>query len=130
MNISSFLFSFLVLTNAVFAQQTDSNTQAEPELIEEVIVSGQYVQRLDLDSENSTGSRLGLTSFETPATIDVIDSVTMTMRGFKSVTEAAESLPGVLSGEAPGEPSSFPCAAFNKIKSRSCAMACVRVRIT
>ncbi|MFT5133330.1 MAG: iron complex outermembrane receptor protein, partial [Gammaproteobacteria bacterium] len=114
MNISSFLFSFLVLTNAVFAQQTDSNTQAEPELIEEVIVSGQYVQRLDLDSENSTGSRLGLTSFETPATIDVIDSVTMTMRGFKSVTEAAESLPGVLSGEAPGEPSSFSMRGFQQ----------------
>lgn len=87
---------------------------ADGAVIEEIIVNGQAVQSLDLDSIPNTSSRLGLSSFETPAAIDIIDSETMTARGFKSVTEAAESLVGVLSGEAPGEPSSFSMRGFQQ----------------
>ncbi len=104
-------FSILMmLSPGILAQQSGSNA----DVIEEILVTGEFVQDLDLDSINSTGSRLGLTAFETPAAIDVIDSATMTMRGFKTVTEAAESLPGVISGEAPGEPSSFSMRGFQQ----------------
>ena len=92
-------FTSILVATGVLAQEAGTDDNSAPDLIEEILVTGQVVQDLDLDSVNSTGSRLGLTSFETPASIDVIDSATMTMRGFKSVTEAAESLPGVLSGD-------------------------------
>lgn len=82
--------------------------------LEEIVVTGQAIQDLHLTTTNETGSRLGLTPFETPSTIDVIDSGTITIRGLKSVTEATESLPGVLSGEAPGEPSSFSMRGFQQ----------------
>lgn len=86
----------------------------EPVAIEEIITTGKAVQDLDLGALTDTGSRLGLSGLETPASIDIIDSETMRMRGLKSVTEAAESLVGVLSGEAPGEPSSFSMRGFQQ----------------
>jgi len=106
--------AWTLFSTATFAQMEGGDADSKLDSIEEVVVSGKAVQDLDLDSVNSTGSRLGLTAFETPAAIDVIDSDTMTMRGFKTVTEAAESLPGVLSGEAPGEPSSFSMRGFQQ----------------
>lgn len=104
----------IMLVSVAVAQPAKTKSGSEPGFIEEIVVTGQIVQGLDLDRANATGSRMGLTSFETPATIDIIDSGTMTMRGFKTVTEAAESLPGVLSGEAPGEPSSFSMRGFQQ----------------
>lgn len=82
--------------------------------IEETLVTGKAIQDLDLTSVHVTGSRLGLSVLETPASIDIIDSETMRMRGLTTVTEAAESLVGVLSGEAPGEPSSFSMRGFQQ----------------
>ena len=107
-------WGWLILVSGVSAQAADVSTKPDPDPLEKIVVTGHVVQDLDLDSINSTGSRLGLSSLETPATIDVIDTGTMTMRGFKSVTEAAESLPGVISGEAPGEPSSFSMRGFQQ----------------
>jgi len=114
MTVSMMCPLLMLLSPGINAQQATGNDGSRPDALEEVVVTGQVVQDLDLDSVNSTGSRLGLTSFETPASIDIIDSGTMTMRGFKTVTEAAESLPGVLSGEAPGEPSSFSMRGFQQ----------------
>ena len=98
-----------LIGSPLLAQGTDDEGS-----LEEIVVTGQAVQSLDLDSVSTTSSRLGLSSFDTPAAIDIIDSDTMTMRGLKSVTEAAESLVGVLSGEAPGEPSSFSMRGFQQ----------------
>lgn len=104
---------FLPLGGMLFSTVPSWTIASEP-VLEEVVVSASVVQRLNLDSVTNTGSRLGLSSFETPAAIDMIDSSTMAMRGIKSVTEAAESLVGVLSGEAPGEPSSFSMRGFQQ----------------
>jgi iron complex outermembrane receptor protein len=111
--VRAFVASVFLASGASGQDVAEENNTAS-QTIEEIVVTGQAVQDLDLDSLNSTGSRLGLTSFETPASIDIIDSGTMTVRGFKTVTEAAESLPGVLSGEAPGEPSSFSMRGFQQ----------------
>lgn len=100
------------LTVQTFAQQDIDNEQNKESVLEEVVVTGTVVGNLDLMSKSETGSRLGLSAFETPASINVIDSDTMRARGFLSVTEAADSMVGVNSGENPGGPAAFSMRGF------------------
>lgn len=65
-----------------------------------------------LDRGAPTASRLGLSVRETPATIDAVTAETMQMRGYQSVEQAVDSLPGVNSGGAPGSPSQFSMRGF------------------
>ena len=97
----------------------DKKQNASGEVIEEIIVMGSVIRSLDLMSRSDTGSRLGLSAFEIPATIDVIGNETMRARGLLSVTEAVESLVGVTSGENPAGPSAFSMRGFtdNQITS-------------
>lgn len=81
---------------------------------EEIVVVGRAVDNLDLNSESSTGSRLGLSVIETPATVELIDSSVMRARGYQTVADAVKSLPGVVSGESPAAPSSFSMRGFTR----------------
>ncbi|MBB6254588.1 TonB-dependent siderophore receptor [Nitrospirillum iridis] len=65
-----------------------------------------------LEQFTPTASRLGLSARETPATLDTIDSDEMIGRGFATVEQAADSLPGVTSGGSPGDSSSFSMRGF------------------
>jgi iron complex outermembrane receptor protein len=58
--------------------------------------------RLPLDAPTATGSRLGLTPRETPATINVIDRETIDARGARDTVEAVASLPGITYHGTPG----------------------------
>jgi iron complex outermembrane receptor protein len=60
--------------------------------------------KLQLDVQDSTASRLGLTPRETPSSIVVIDNATMRARGATTTQEALASAPGVITGSAPGAP--------------------------
>jgi len=74
----------------------------------EIVVIGETVQDLGLDEvSEGTGSRLGLSILETPATVEVIDSEVMRARGYGRLSEAVQALPGVISGESPAAPSGF-----------------------
>ena len=79
--------------------------------VSEVIVTGEQVR--SLEQFTPTASRLDLPARETPATLDVITSATMTTRGFLSVEEAANSMPGVTSGGAPGDLENFHIRGFS-----------------
>lgn len=59
-----------------------------------------------------TGSRLGLTLQELPATLNVISSDEMLGRGFSSVEDAADSQAGVTSGGTPGDLEEFSTRGF------------------
>ena len=76
-----------------------------------VIVTGSRVR--SLEQFTPTGSRLGLTTRETPATLDIITAGQIEARGFASVEQAAGSLPGVTSGGSPGDPASFSIRGFS-----------------
>jgi len=76
-----------------------------------VVVSGAGLADA-LDRTAPTGSRLGLSIRETPATIDVVDAATIETRGYRSVEQAVDSMPGVSSGGAPGSPSQFSMRGF------------------
>lgn len=92
---------------ALEEQSKDSNAT-----LEEVVVKGAAVQRLDLDSVAKTGSRLGLNAMETPAAVEAIGLETMMARGLKTIDAAADSMAGVNSGADPGTPSTFSMRGF------------------
>ena len=57
---------------------------------------------LNLDTPVTTGSRLGLTARETPASITVVDRHTIEERGAQNTQEILQSVPGVTAHDAPG----------------------------
>ena len=59
-----------------------------------------------------TGSRLGLSAQELPATLETIDNGEMLGRGYVNVEQAADSQAGVISGGSPGDQSQFSMRGF------------------
>lgn len=58
--------------------------------------------RLHLDTPVETGSRLGLSARETPATVTVVDRATIEARGAQDTQEILRAIPGVTAHNAPG----------------------------
>ncbi len=79
----------------------------------EVRVEAQRVSPLNHDSPANSGSLLGLTPRETPATVEVIDRATLESRGLRSVSEAVQGAVGVTAGDHPSEPSAFSMRGFS-----------------
>ena len=65
-----------------------------------------------LDTPSDTGSRLGLTSRELPASLDIMPQRLMRARGQRTAGEAIESAVGVIFGNSPGNPGSFSTRGF------------------
>ena len=104
------LISFFYTTLSL--AQVGSNADSE---IENIVVFGQNAENtIDLGAISSSGSRLGLSVMETPASIELIDSSVMRARGYKSVADAVKNLPGVVSGESPAAPSTFSMRGFSR----------------
>ncbi|TQV88578.1 TonB-dependent receptor [Aliikangiella coralliicola] len=104
------LFSF-----SVTADEKEDKEVEEPATKENVLVIvGDVVGELSLFEESSTASRLGLSSLETPATVETITSDVMRARGYQKLSDAIESLPGVVTGEHPTAPSTFSIRGFTR----------------
>ena len=58
---------------------------------------------LRMDTANSTGSRLGLTERETPASVTVIDRETIEARGARTTHDVLNELPGVHASATHGD---------------------------
>jgi len=78
---------------------------------EEITVTGWRLR--EFDTVAPTGSRLNLSIRETPATLDRIGADEMLTRGFRTVEEATDSLPGIISGGSPGNPTLFSMRGFS-----------------
>lgn len=102
--------AFTALAWGARAQTADTSSN-KGSTVSEVIVTGEQVRKLE--EFTPTGSRLDLSAKETPATLDVITGATMTTRGFLNVEEAADSMPGVTSGGAPGDLENFHIRGFS-----------------
>nr|WP_243435919.1 TonB-dependent receptor [Acanthopleuribacter pedis] len=97
------------------AQPTrEKATDLSLEALLELRITEQAVRELGLDDQPKTGNHFHLSAFQLPVSIDIIEHDTARARGLKSVTEAAENLVGVLSGESPAEPSSFSIRGFTR----------------
>lgn len=84
--------------------ETGGNSVATPTQLDALIIRSAEVvpnARLPLDTQSSTGSRLGLTPRETAATINIIDRETMDARGARDTIEAVTSAPGVTEHGSP-----------------------------
>ena len=102
--------SFFYTTLSLAQVGSDGNSE-----IENIVVFGQNAENtLGLGAISSSGSRLGLSVMETPASIELIDSSVMRARGYKSVADAVKNLPGVVSGESPAAPSTFSMRGFSR----------------
>ena len=84
------------------------------EPIEEVVVVAEVIGELGLARPSDAGTRLGLSLMQTPATVEIIDGNTMRARGYKQVSDAVQSLPGIVSGESPASPSTFSMRGFTR----------------
>ncbi len=93
-----------------FAWSADTGTQASSAELEEITITAAKLR--SLEQFTPTGSRLGLSQQELPASLDVIDNDEMVGRGFFDVQEAADSQPGVTSGGSPGDQSQFSMRGF------------------
>ena len=85
-------------------------TTDQGEDVQTVTVTAAKVR--SLEQFTPTGSRLGLSAQELPATLDVIDNDEMLGRGFINVQQAADSQAGVISGGSPGDQSQFSMRGF------------------
>src|SRR5882757_1115397 len=92
------------------ASGTDAGGQAAVTDLTEITVTAAKLR--SLEQFTPTGSRLGLSAQELPATLDVIDNDEMIGRGFFNVQQAADSQAGVTSGGSPGDQSQFSMRGF------------------
>jgi iron complex outermembrane receptor protein len=67
---------------------------------------------LNTNTVATSASRLGLTVRETPATVEIVDQQTIQERGYRTVTETAQGVPGVTAGDFPAEPAAFSMRGF------------------
>ena len=113
--LSAFVGSLLAASALTGLARAQDQTPAAPDRpsasSSELVVTGEHVRRLE--QFTPTGSRLNLAAKETPATLDVINSATMLTRGFLNVEEAANTMPGVSSGGAPGDLENFHIRGFS-----------------
>ena len=69
--------------------------------------------RLDLDTPATTGSRLGLTVRETPATVTVVNRAAIEARGAQDTQEILRGIPGVNYAAPPGSAGSVSYRGFS-----------------
>jgi len=96
-----------VITTLVSAPQfTSAQTQSKPadKKTESIIVKAdkEVEPSLNLNTIADTGSRLGTSMKETPASIEVVDQSNMQARGKRTVVEALEGVTGVTASLRPG----------------------------
>src|SRR5437016_17216 len=106
--LSAVAVTFLSWGSQVWAADSSDQTQAGS--LDTVTVTAAKLR--SLEQFTPTGSRLGLSAQELPATLEVIDSDEMLGRGFVNVQQAADSQAGVTSGGSPGDQSQFSMRGF------------------
>ena len=98
--------ALLAVPSCAFAEEEDAPRDSD------ILVVAQRDQ-LKLDSENSTASRLGLTTRETPATVETITQADLQFRGLRTAREAFADIPGAISGNVPGNPAAVMMRGFS-----------------
>jgi iron complex outermembrane receptor protein len=92
------------LVSSLFAPLAWSQSPAE-KVLKPVTISasqGDASEKLPLDEPNTTGSRLGLTPRETPASVSIVNRDTIEKRGAANTQEILASVPGVTVASPPG----------------------------
>lgn len=109
---------FTLLSAAATAAAGASPAQAPPRAAVPPPSSPQIIVTAERDADRldrpaDTGSRLGLSQREIPATIDTVTQATMQAKGLRSAVDVYASVPGVVAGLLPGEPASASIRGFS-----------------
>ena len=91
---------FWLATGLAATTTQQASAEAAADTIAEIIVSG--VRPGALLQETETGSRLGLTALETPASVAQIDGDAIRSRGDLDIMSAVTRAPGVTTSANPG----------------------------
>lgn len=89
---------------------TTTDSQPSDQQLTEITITAAAVH--SIDQFTPTGSRLGLSIQELPASLDVISFDEMLGRGYTNVEQAADSQAGVTSGGSPGDLAQFSMRGF------------------
>jgi len=100
----------LILTTTVFtivsalsvSSFAGSNEHTQSPTLELIEVVGSQSDYSPLQAPSGSGSRLGLSILETPASVNIINRETMRERGFSTTLQALDSVVGVQSGQCFG----------------------------
>ncbi len=91
--------------------QSDRPAANAGNTLEAVVVTGER-ETPALERKADSASRLGLTSRQTPASIEVLPQSVLQALGIRTVSEAAQAVAGVTAGDFPAEPSNFSMRGF------------------
>jgi iron complex outermembrane receptor protein len=88
-------------------------TSAKP--VQQPAAAGTEAARTPLNTNvvATSASWLGLTVFQTPASVEIVDQQMMREQGYRTTTETAQGAVGVLSGDAAGAPAGFSMRGFS-----------------
>lgn len=103
MRISILALAASLIATPAFADEADRG--------DAIIVTGQR-DPLKLDQKSDTGSRLGLTIMETPASVETLSQADMQFRGLRTAREAFSDVPGAIAGNVPGNPAVITMRGF------------------
>lgn len=93
---------FLLVASPLLAQEARREASDRTPTLPAVTVSDRTPTRSALDEPSSTGSRLGLTPLQTPASVEVLRGETIRDRGDDSVVRAVSRATGLTMAPAPG----------------------------
>lgn len=88
-----------LLASASVWAQTTANSLPQVDVMDSTSAPN---GRLNLDTPTETGSRLGLTVRETPASVTVVNRATIDARGAQDTQEILRAVPGITAQNAPG----------------------------
>lgn len=100
LSVAVSVLAYVVLPHAVRAQEAPATDEAEGPPSDAIVVLGTRETRMSQVS--STGSRLGLTVLETPASVTVINGDRMRASGDQDIQLAVTRAPGVTTSANPG----------------------------
>lgn len=93
----------LAIGCALAAWQAQAEDQFLPMSTVEITAAAPHANGLlKLDTPSDTGSRLGITPRETPASVTVVDRGLIEVRGAQDTQEVLRAIPGVTAHNAPG----------------------------
>ncbi len=104
------MLKFALLATSTFILATPALAE-DAASADTIIVTGQRDQ-LKLDTPSQTGSRLGLSIRETPATVETLTQADMQTQGLRTSREAFNNVVGAISGNVPGNPAAVSLRGF------------------
>lgn len=101
------------ISKGVFAQESAAQAVQLAPLQVTGVSATEADDPLHLESLNSTGSRLGLTARETPATVETKTRQDMQVKGLRTAKEAFSDITGATVGNVPGNPAVLSMRGFS-----------------